>query len=150
MVIYKNGDILKATENIICHQVNVDGVMGGGLAYQIASSYPKVLVHYQRICKSFDYNYELLKGMYQFVRVSDTQQICNCFTQKPNFDTDNKAIKKCFDSIFTIAKKSNLSVAIPFHYGSGIANGNWEEIITIIKNLSEKYEVSVSIYILEE
>lgn len=83
MVVYKNGDILNATENIICHQVNVEGVMGGGLAKQIASAYPKVLINYKQLCKCFEYDYEKLKGFYQFIRVSDNQQICNCFTQKP-------------------------------------------------------------------
>lgn len=150
MVVYKSGDILKATENIICHQVNVDGVMGGGLAKQIASTYPKVLIHYKRLCKSFDYDYEKLRGMYQFIRVSDTQQICNCFTQRPNFNTDYVAIEKCFKDILHIAKKSNLSIAIPFHYGCGIANGEWEEVITILRNLSGLYDVDISVYRLEE
>ena len=40
MLINKNGDILKATENIICHQCNTRGIFGGGLAYQIKSTYP--------------------------------------------------------------------------------------------------------------
>lgn len=51
MVTIKNGDILESTENIICHQVNVDGIMGGGLARQIASCYPDVEKGYREFCK---------------------------------------------------------------------------------------------------
>ena len=36
MLQYKNGDILEAEEKIICHQTNCLGIMGAGLALQIA------------------------------------------------------------------------------------------------------------------
>ena len=36
------GDLLKADADVICHQVNLQGVMGGGLALSIAMKYPNV------------------------------------------------------------------------------------------------------------
>ena len=35
MITIKIGNILEATENFILHQVNENGIMGGGLAFQI-------------------------------------------------------------------------------------------------------------------
>ena len=32
MINIKNGNLLEAKENIMVHQVNVDGIMGGGVA----------------------------------------------------------------------------------------------------------------------
>lgn len=37
MITHHNGDLLKSGCDIICHQVNLQGIMGGGLAKQIAA-----------------------------------------------------------------------------------------------------------------
>ena len=149
-LIYKTGDILKATENIICHQVNVQGVMGGGLALQIARTYPEVKRKYEKLCYDFKYDYERLKGKSYSVKINEKQVICNCFTQKPNFDTDYNSIKYCFKKILKECRQNNKTIAVPYKYGSGIANGNWEEIETILKVLSGIYGVDINIYKLEE
>lgn len=39
MIKIVNGNILECTENIIVHQVNVQGIMGGGVARQLANQY---------------------------------------------------------------------------------------------------------------
>lgn len=46
MIIDKKGDVLESGCNVICHQVNEYGVMGGGLAKQIANKYPSVSEDY--------------------------------------------------------------------------------------------------------
>lgn len=149
MLINKTGDILKATEDIICHQVNIDGVMGGGLAKQIASTYPNVEQEYKMFCLMLKHNYDGLRGKYYPVQIG-TQEIFNCFTQKPNFDTDYDALKICFAKVLKYAKEHNKSVCMPYKYGCGIANGNWEEVETILRSLSGMYDVDISIYKLEE
>lgn len=141
MLIYKKGDILNATEKIICHQVNVQGCMGGGLAKQIATTYPNVERLYQEYCKNYDY--EILKGDYLIVQVKPNQYIANCFTQKPNFDTDYEALKICFSTLLNRYRKP---IAVPYGYGSGIANGDWAKIENIFKELSEKYKVNMVMY----
>lgn len=150
MLIYKTGDILKADENIICHQVNVDGVMGGGLAKQIASAYPKVEKEYKRACNSFENNFERLRGLSKNVKINNDQYISNCFTQKPNFDTDYKAIKKCFKVLLVMCNQFNKTIAIPYKYGCGIANGDWNIVSKIFEDLSDEYGVNISIYKLKE
>jgi O-acetyl-ADP-ribose deacetylase (regulator of RNase III) len=150
MLVYKKGDILKATENIICHQVNIQGVMGGGLAKQIASIYPKVEDEYKKICKSANYDYNWLKGVPLLVEINDKQFVANCFTQKPNFDTDYEALKECFKQLLNLCKHENVSICIPYKYGCGIANGKWEEVETILRSLSGIYQIDISIYKLED
>jgi O-acetyl-ADP-ribose deacetylase (regulator of RNase III) len=51
MVNIVDGDILNAKENIICHQVNCQGVMGSGLAKQIKNKYPNVYAKYKKFCE---------------------------------------------------------------------------------------------------
>lgn len=150
MLINKTGDILNAEENIICHQVNKDGIMGGGLALQIAKSYPNVENEYKKFCRSYDYSYEKLRGLYKNIKCNENQYIANCFTQKENFETDYKALKVCFSSLLSLCKKTNKTIAIPYKYGCGIANGDWEEVKTILINLSGIYGVDISVYKLEK
>lgn len=148
-LIYKKGDILEATENIICHQVNVDGVMGGGLAKQIASRYPDVEIKYKKFCRSYDYDYEKLKGNGYMIPIGNLKFIENCFTQKPNYDTDYKAIEKCFTNLIELCKLHNSTIAVPYKYGCGIANGDWNVVSKIFENLSNKYEIDIVVYQLE-
>lgn len=42
MVKIKQGNILNCNEDIIVHQVNVQGVMGGGVARQLKLQYPRI------------------------------------------------------------------------------------------------------------
>ena len=150
MLIYKNGDILKATENLIAHQVNVQGVFGGGLALQIAKQYPNVEKEYQKACVGMKNDYQVLKGQYIMVNIGDKDFIANCFTQKPNFDTDYVALKDCFIKLLKLCKGINLTIAVPYGYGCGISNGNWDEVETILRSLSEIYGVDISVYKLEK
>ena len=42
-----NGDLLKAKEKFIVHQCNAQGVMGSGVAKQIATLYPEAEKQYK-------------------------------------------------------------------------------------------------------
>lgn len=55
MVNIKQGNILDAKENIIVHQVNVQGIMGGGVARQLANQYKELEKEYSKFCKKAFY-----------------------------------------------------------------------------------------------
>lgn len=150
MIIIKQGDILQATENIICHQVNVDGVMGGGLALQIAKSYPEVEKEYKQICKLYNYDYEKLKGVDYKSQIGHLKFIANCFTQKPNFDTDYEAIKQVFRDLLKECKNQNKTISVPYGYGCGIANGDWNIVSKIFEELSNEYGIDIVVYKLDK
>lgn len=142
MLVYKIGDILKSTENIICHQVNEDGVMGGGLALQIATQYPHVEKEYKKFCNQFK---DILYGQYQICKIEDRKYIANCFTQR-NFITNLEDIEKVFKGLLESCKLNNFSICIPYKYGCGIANGNWEEVSKLFDSLSSEYNIDINVY----
>lgn len=150
MLIYKNGDILRAKENIICHQVNIDGIMGGGLARQIAIIYPNVEKFYQDYAYQLGNDYKILKGKSCGAHITNNQRIENCFTQKPNFDTDCEAIENCFRKLLKECRVMKTTLAIPYGYGCGIANGDWNQVLKIFENLSNEYQVDIYVYKLED
>lgn len=61
MIKIVKGDILQASEDIIGHQVNCQGVMGAGLAKQIRNKYPHVYDEYRKLCSSTENKYSLHK-----------------------------------------------------------------------------------------
>lgn len=119
MVKVVSGNILDCKEDIICHQVNINGVMGGGLARQLADKYKGLEDFYSAHCKELINEYDLLSGTVLFYKDYE-KIICNMFSQKPNFDTDYIAMEKCLRYIKMWAENSNLSIAIP--YGIGCRN----------------------------
>ena len=145
MLIHKNGNILEATENIICHQVNEDGIMGGGLALQIAKQYPNVEKRYKIFCQHFNYDIRQLLGLSIIIPISQKQKIANCFTQN-KFVTDLKAIRICFTKILRDIQETDGTIAIPYKYGCGIARGNWEEVEKVFEELSNRYERDIVVY----
>lgn len=113
MITIKNGDILKSTENIIVHQVNCAGIMGGGLARQLARQFPKLEENYREVCRRNKFDYQKLKGKV-YIFSSENKYIANIFSQESSFNTDYEAIEKCLKIIKNYAIKKNLTIAIPF------------------------------------
>ena len=146
MIIIKQGNLLESTENFILHQVNEQGIMGGGLALQIATLYPKVEKEYKEYC-SRNSKEELL-GTYCLVGINDNQSIINCFTQD-NFNTRYDLLEKVFTKLnkqWGIVDKRTM--AIPYKYGCGIATGDWNKVLEIIEKCFT--DVDITIYKLKE
>ena len=142
MVKIKQGNILNCDENIIVHQVNVQGIMGSGVAKQLADQYKGLEPFYSLHCKELNNDYRLLSGtVLLYGDINNKKKIANIFSQKPNFDTDYEAMKKALLEIKQYAKDFNLSIAIPYGIGCGIANGDWNVVYKIIEKVFSDCEV---------
>ncbi|PPB12881.1 macro domain-containing protein [Brevibacillus laterosporus] len=140
-----NGDLLDATENIIGHQVNCKGVMGAGVAKLIKQQYTDAFESYIRTCRL---PIDEILGSCQIVRVGQDKFIANLFGQK-DFGrsakqyTDYEALKTALQSLKEQAKANQLSVALPFNIGCGLANGDWKVVEEIINEVFSDYHVSL-------
>ena len=145
-----NRNILEAEEKIICQQTNCLGIMGAGLALQIARKYPEVDKKYRNFC--IEYGEWDFLGQIQLVNTNDGKIIANCFGQKrPGFgkQTDYKALKNCLEAVKNFATQNNFSVAIPYKIGCGLGGGDWNEVYGIIKEIFEDSNIKCVIYQLE-
>lgn len=122
MVKIKQGDILEANENIVVHQVNVQGIMGGGVARQLARYYTVLEKEYSEFCKIYDNDYNKLKGKVFKIMING-KFIMNMFSQKENFDTDYEAMKIALEEIKEYAKCFKLRIAMPYRYW--LWNSKW-------------------------
>lgn len=144
MVKIKDGDILEAEEDILIHQVNIDGIMGGGVARQLADQYPGLENYYSEYCKRKNNDYKNLRGEVCFYLAEDKKVIANIFSQDKNFNTDYEALKMCLEKVRKNADINNLTMALPFKIGCGIANGDWETVSEIINKAFK--DDSINIY----
>lgn len=138
MIKYINGDLLESNADVICHQVNLQGVMGGGLAYSIARKYPSVNKTYKA------YEPKQL-GEVCFASAGDFV-IANCFSQTEDFYTDYKALKLCLYKVKSyMISHGYTSVAIPYKYGCGIANGNWKKVLNVFEDVFKDFDLLIYI-----
>ena len=139
-----DGDILQASENILAHQVNCMGVMGGGIAKQIKDKYPSVFDQYS---KFFINNKFTALGKCQIVKAEDDKYIANLFGQykfgRDKQYTDYKALEEALFSLKVSAKDHNKSIAIPYNVGCGLAGGSWDIVYKIIEDVFSDYDVTL-------
>lgn len=151
------GNILNSEKDIIVHQVNCQGVMGGGLAKQIVMKYPEVPKEYKKYwtkqMKKLNYTSELLGEVY-YADTFDEKIIVNVFGQdhirKSRWDkaiyTIDSALIKGIENVRDKARQLNLSVAMPTYIGCGLAGGDWNSVKPQIEKVFEGSGVEVTFY----
>ena len=113
MVKVKNGNLLEVKEDVIVHQVNVDGIMGGGVAKQLAEQFEGLEKFYSKYCECLNNSYEFLNGNVLFYGSKD-KIIVNMFSQFPNFETDYEAMNIALNYIKKWASNNNRTIAMPY------------------------------------
>jgi len=144
MIKIVDGDILNATEDILAHQVNCMGIMGSGIAKQIKDKYPNVFGQYR---KFFVNNKFTALGKCQIVKAEDNKYIANLFGQykygRDKQYTDYDALEEALFSLKVSAKDHNMSIAIPFNIGCGLAGGSWPFVYSMIEDVFQDYDVTL-------
>ena len=168
-----DGNLFDSKANFIVHQVNAQGVMGSGVAAQVAERYPNVEKEYLRYCKYYNKQKKNMLGTVQYVPTEawanvmcdmikndrieaydkDYQYIVNLFGQN-NFGigeqhTDLKALKKGMLDIRDKAERIGATVAMPFKIGSHRGGANWSDVYKIIQDVFGKTNVDVEIWKLD-
>ncbi len=151
-IIYKTGNLLDATTDVIAHQVNCQSVMGSGVAKQIRDKWPRVYDSYVTYC--YDYiacTHELL-GECQLVQINDNQHVANLFGQN-YYGRDGKRYTSydgIYDALVSLAsqmKDNNMnSVAFPYHMSSDRGGADWSIISIMITAVFKGTDVTVEIW----
>lgn len=152
MIRVVDGDLLKASESVIGHQVNCFGVMGSGVARQVKARYPGVYAAYQSLCRERP---EALLGECQLVSIDTAadRYVANLFGQQtygkaPARYTDYEALGKALGQLHGIARERGLSVALSYKIGCDRGGGEWGVVLRMIEDIFT--EAPVKLYRLEE
>lgn len=132
MVKIKKGDLLKAKEKIIGHQVNCFGI-SGGLASAVFRKWPCAKKDYEDLTKRLPA--KVLLGMTFFTgQQKDGHIIANLFGQyEPGAAYNPKKLDQALEQLGNFAKAGGYSVALPYKLSCGIAGGDWDEVLQIIE-----------------
>lgn len=156
MLIIREGDLLQSSCTVIAHQANCFGVMGAGIAKQIAEKYPEVLradrefpiavgsrerlgrfsvaeVHDPAVGRRLVFN---LYGQYRFgrgKRHTEVKQLESAVRNMMEYLQDNE-------------DPAWVRVGLPYRIGAGLAGGDWEEILTMLERCSEDFGMEIELY----
>lgn len=127
------GDLLTYPADYIVQQVNCQGVMGAGLAKQIRAVYPKLFMEYALYCSEHAHDRrKLLSRFLIHERVINVFGQLNFGYDKNTVYTDYKALEHAFHVLqYTLPYDKTL--AFPCGFGCGLANGNWQTVLELIK-----------------
>lgn len=147
------GDLLTCGANIICHQVNYLGIMGGGVAYSIRKKMlsDENYARYVDFCvKNSSKSLGRVLWLYPGQKFYPTQAIANLFSQRTTPDsngnlTSYSALRRCLESVEGYARKHGLTVAVPAKIGCGIAGGDWQYVQSIIRDIFTDSPVELTI-----
>ena len=148
MLRHVTGDIFDVTTGIIAHQVNCRGVMGAGIAREIARRFPKAESDYKARCaRNRHYDPDghpaslLGKVEMSLVRPFNTTTpesglfIANVFGQiHPRFgprQTNYGAVADAFESL---RFHTDIPLYVPWGMGCGLAGGDWTVYSEIIEH----------------
>lgn len=161
MINFRNGNLLDADVEYICHQVNCQGRMGSGIAKSIRERWPVVYDEYRakfdemeekliEVCGSWESQVDIsdvLLGDVQLVRVGDNKTVVNLFAQQ-YYGYDGKRYTS-YDGFWTCLGKIRETVPVgakigfPDHIGCGLGGANWEVICTMIEEALNDYDVYI-------
>lgn len=144
MIKYVNGDIFTTDADIIIHQVNCQGVMGGGVALQVKNKYPEVFRQYKQYCNMHINNL----GDVLVVPVDKSRQIANFFAQDQygygRCYTSYDAFEKCL--LFMKTYYHDYSMAIPYLIGCNRGGGDWQVVSKMIEDILGDCDVTIYRY----
>ena len=128
-------DIFESGADVICHQVNCQGVMGSGIAKQVREKFPHVFTEYKKTCDKN--NPSKLLGCHQTI-LTDIGYIVNIFAQKNyGYDgkcyTDYNALKTSLQDIKYF--NPNKIIAIPYLMGCHRGGGDWNIVYKMIEEI---------------
>ena len=132
-------DIFESGADIICHQVNCQGVMGSGVAKQVREKYPEI---YESYCWYCNQSHELLGKAYPTYihprHNTKTKVIFNLFAQENyGYDgqcyTNYEALKTCFEEVASYTGYK--TIAIPYKIGCARGGGDWNIVYKMIEEV---------------
>lgn len=125
-----NSNLLSTSADYILHQVNCRGVMGAGLALTLRNLNPRLYNLYQSHCRQFSPQ-DLLGKSFICGKVISIFGQLNYGRDKSVVYTNYGALQRAFTSIHKRLPLDK-SIAFPFGFGCGLANGDWNIVKQLI------------------
>ena len=139
-------------KKILIHICNTINAWGAGFVVPLARKWPITKRSYH---EWYQENLSLTLGTIQAVQVEKDIVVINMIGQegiggtKDNPPIRYEAVRECLQKVRGIALEHNASVHAPYLMGAGLAGGDWNTIERIIIEELSDYDVSVTLYDIE-
>lgn len=150
MIAHLDGDLLQVQKmlniDVICHQVNCQGVMGSGIAKQIRDTYPQVYDEYKKKCDIAGADKASLLGQAQVIGLDDNYlagrkvlHVCNLFSQY-SYGYDGKrytSYDAFWEALHNLKLKTpkGYTIGLPYKIGCDRGGANWNIIEAMIEEV---------------
>lgn len=146
--IHKGDVLLDSKSDVVAHQVNCRGSMGAGIAKSIRSMYPTTNQIYRDYCDGMIFGSPL--GDCLLTKEYD-RYIANIFGQDgynpTSIQTDYRALESGLNFLKEQMKHNGLtSVSFPYMIGCGLAGGDIDTVMDIIKRVFDNTGITVDFY----
>lgn len=153
MIKYEIGDILEAKLDVIFHVANCQTLMKGQFNKVLIQKYPRL--------SEVDRKYKIPKGvarlgLYSSAKVGgpkDKMVVVNLYAQEhisgPNRKLSIIALKKALNlamSTLPVNFSKETIIGVPYLMGCKGAGGDWNEVEKLLEEISDKYNVDITIY----
>lgn len=158
MIEFRDGDLLEQTDlDAIIHQCNCFGVMGAGIAKQIAKKYPCAVEADKRYLPG---DRKKLGSYTCGVDKVTNLHIINLYGQfhygiekrQTDYDAVKRAlleVKEDYCSHYLFCQ-TPMKIGIPYNMGCGLAGGSWNVIEAMLKELFETAEEYILVLVKKE
>lgn len=149
---FVEGDLLDSKTDVICHQVNCQGMFNSGVAKSVRIKYPKVYSEYLSLFKDNTLSHI---GDIQMCNIYDNKYVCNLFGQE-HFGYNHKRYTS-YDAVYDGLSKLKkfmidnklISVSFPYRMSSVRGGANWEIIYCMICEIFKDTYINIEIWKLE-
>jgi len=150
VITYKKGDLLEFTEDAFGHGCNCQSQMNSGVAKAVKSKFPEM--YSIADCKNPTGSQDRL-GTYSYIAFADGRFGINIYSQldfrgrsEGKMDLSYGALEKGLEaSCEFLVREGKKTLALP-KIGAGLAGGDWNVIEGIIKRVSDKTGIDITVY----
>jgi O-acetyl-ADP-ribose deacetylase (regulator of RNase III) len=134
---YITGDIFTTTLPALGHGVNIDGVMGSGIAVLVRRNFPDIYSPYKEACD----NKTLIAGGLQPILTDSGMWVFNMASQdRPGANARLSWLEETTEAAFIFAEQENISgFALP-RIGAGVGGLKWEDVDESLNRIAALYQ----------
>lgn len=138
------GSLFDSDSTAIGHGVNIDGLMGSGIAKHFARLFPQMYMDYRALC-----NAKLLSPGQAHVAKAGTLTIYNIASQdRPGPSARLKWLTEGVEAAMHHASATGHSVLALPRIGCGIGGLNWDDVGPVLAEIDSRYTTELQIYII--
>lgn len=142
MIKYIKGDLFSSPAQVLVNTVNLDGVMGKGIALKFKKLYPEMFKKYQSFCEN-----KMLEIGKLWLYKSETKWILN-FPTKIHWRNPSKIeyIEKGLQKFVAMYREKNItSIAFP-KLGCGNGGLKWEDVKPLMDHYLKNLPIDIYVY----